>query len=291
MGFAEAWPDWIATSARWACLVVVLSVCPRPMLAADKIAAIDLCADQAVVALVDHADIAGLSRWAIDPNLSPVAEQARTLPTLKASAETVLMSGAKTVVADAYGDFKTIALLQRLGVTVFRMPAADNFPDVMSSLEKIAQDLDETARGEALRADLQARLDHLAADRPATRPLAAYYRPDGGTAGSGTAVDAAFAAAGYRNLAGELGERGWGKLDLETLVMHPPEVVVTSFFNNHLWSLHNGFAQHPVFQTILRQARLVGVPARLWSCGGWPLVAAAETLAAARDPAPQGATP
>jgi iron complex transport system substrate-binding protein len=246
------------------------------------IASIDLCADQAVVVLAEPGTIAGLSRWARDANLSPVAPMAGNLPSLAESAESVLMSGASTVVADTYGDAKTFALLERIGVTVFRMPAADSFAEVFTALRSIARDLQEEAKERILEADLGARLDRLQASLPPQPPRAAYIRTDGGTAGDGTAVDAALAAAGYRNLATDLGVHGWGRLDLETLVMSPPDVFVTSSFSSRRWSLHDAFGRHPVFRDIEARVTTVAVPARLWSCGGWPLVQAAETLAAAR---------
>jgi len=256
--------------------------------AEDRVASLNLCSDQAVMALLPRQRIVGLSRWAADPHLSAVAGQAQGLPTLSASAETVLLSNAKTVVTGTYGDGKTLALLQRLGVRIVRVPAADSFPEMLAALRAAANDLGEPARGEALTAGLQSRLDQLAAQSPEHRPLAAYYRPDGGTAGRGASVDAAMTAAGYRNLAAELGKQGWTGLDLETLLLHPPEVIVTSFFDGRPWSLHDGFAHHPVFRAALERARVIDIPGRLWSCGGWPLIDAAEALAATRK---ENATP
>lgn len=256
--------------------------------AEDRVVSLNLCSDQAVMALLPRQRIVGLSRWAADPHLSAVAEQAKGLPTLSASAETVLLSNATTVVTGTYGDGKTLALLQRLGVRVIRVPAADSFPEVMTALRTAADDLGEPARGEALTVELQGRLDHLSAQSPEHRPLAAYYRPDGGTAGRGTSVDAAMSAAGYRNLAAELGKQGWTGLDLETLLLHPPEVIITSFFDGRPWSLHDSFAHHPVFRAALERTRVIDIPGRLWSCGGWPLIDAAETLVAARK---ENATP
>ncbi|HVI53412.1 MAG TPA: ABC transporter substrate-binding protein [Candidatus Sulfotelmatobacter sp.] len=263
-------------------LLVLVALCPSAR-AEDRVASLNLCSDQAVMALLPRQRIVGLSRWAADPHLSAVAVQAQGIPTLSASAESVLLSNATTVVTGTYGDGKTLALLQKLGVRVIRVPAADSFPEVMTALRAAANDLGDPARGEALTVELQGRIDRLAAQSPEHRPLAAYYRPDGGTAGRGTSVDTAMTAAGYRNLAAELGKQGWTGLDLETLLLHPPEVIITSFFDGRPWSLHNGFAHHPVFRAALDRTRIVDIPGRLWSCGGWPLVDAAETLATARE--------
>ena len=263
-------------------LLAVAALSPSAW-AEDRVASLNLCSDQAVMALLPRQRIVGLSRWAADPHLSAVAGQALGLPTLSASAESLLLSNATTVVTGTYGDGKTLALLQRLGVRVIRVPAADSFPEVMTALRTAANDLGESARGADLTAGLQSRLDHLSAPSPERRPLASYYRPDGGTAGRGTSVDAAMTAAGYRNLAAELGKQGWTGLDLETLLLHPPEVIITSFFDGRPWSLHDSFAHHPVFRAALKQTRIIDIPGRLWSCGGWPLVDAAEALATARE--------
>jgi iron complex transport system substrate-binding protein len=247
-----------------------------------RIAALDLCADQVVMALVPPDRIAGLSPWAADPRVSAVADRARGMPRLSGSAESLLASGAGIAVASPFGHGKTLALARRLGLRVVFVPSADDFPGMLTALRAAADQLGYAAQGEALAASLQARLDRLAADRPAHPPSALYFRPDGGTAGRGTMVDAALAAAGYRNLATELGRPGWSHLDLETLTLHPPEIVVTSFFDAKSKSLRNTFAHHPLFRALLARARVIDVPGRLWSCGGWPLVEAAERLAAAR---------
>lgn len=268
---------------RWLAIAAVLALSGgQTATAAARVASAGLCADQAVVALVPRQDIVGLSHQARDPALSAVAAAAATLPTLRPSAEAILMSGADTVAADAFGDAKAIGLVRRIGVHVVRVPHADDFATVTSALTETGAALGAPAAAAALNADLERRLARLPA-APPTPPSALYLRPDGGSAGGGTAIDAAMRAAGLRNHAAALGQQGWIGLDLETLVLSPPEVLVTSTFDQGGALVRETMLRHPAGRRLMADIPRIEVPMRLWSCGGWPLVAAAERIAAARS--------
>jgi len=271
---------------RWS-LILALMALPLSAQAAGKVASAGICADQVVLALVDRDRIVGVSPEAALPAVSPVAEEARGLPVLHASAEQLVLAGADIVVLDTYGEGKTRALLEKLGVRVLRAPYDATLADVPVSLRRLGADLGESARAEALAQDFRRRLDALAADRP---PMltAAYYRPDGGSAGAGTYVAEAMALAGYYSLAAKLGQVGWGRLDLEVLALNPPEAVVTSFFDGDRTSLRRMFGRHPVFRQQLASTPVVSVPGQLWGCGGWPVAAAARYMA---DHHPRKAAP
>ncbi|MFM9625932.1 hypothetical protein ACKI14_50215, partial [Streptomyces turgidiscabies] len=61
---------------------------------------------------------------------------------LSTSAEAVLLSGADTVVTTPGGEGQTLALLQRLGIRIVSVAAAENFSEVLSSLRRTAAQLD-----------------------------------------------------------------------------------------------------------------------------------------------------
>ena len=58
--------------------------------APQRVVSFNLCADQLVVALADPQQIAGLSPYAAEPNLSVVAEQARAFRRLDWQAEATI---------------------------------------------------------------------------------------------------------------------------------------------------------------------------------------------------------
>jgi len=68
-------------------LLGLLMACPASAQAPWRVVSFNLCADQLVVALADPEQIAGLSPYAADPNLSVVADKARAFrPILPARA-------------------------------------------------------------------------------------------------------------------------------------------------------------------------------------------------------------
>lgn len=246
--------------------------------AASRVASIGLCGDQIAGMVLEDDRIAGLSHQADDPALSVVAARARHLPRLASSAEAVLMAGAELVVTNRFGDTKTATLLQRLGVPVVRVDSAESLDQALDILRRTGERLEAGTLSQALAEQVGRRRAALDRVRPTPPVPAAYYRPDGGSAGAGTSVDAAMGAAGLESLATRLGMTGWGRLDLETLVMNPPRVFVVSFFGTGVYSARQSFARHPVARRMMAAIPVVEVPARLWSCGGWPLIEAAEFL-------------
>lgn len=259
-------------------LILALAMLPLSVQAADRVASAGLCADQLVVPLVGRDRIVGVSPEAASAAVSPVAEAARGLPVLHASAEALVLAGADIVVLNTYGEGKTRTLLEKLGVRVLRAPYESTLDAVPASLRQLGGALGESERAEAMADDFRHRLDTIAAGRQQAL-TAAYYRPDGGSAGLGTYVAEAMALAGYDSLASRLGQAGWGRLDLETLALNPPEAVITSFFDGESSSLRRLFGRHPAFRRQLAATPVIVVPGRLWGCGGWPVASATGYMA------------
>jgi iron complex transport system substrate-binding protein len=116
------------------------------------------------------------------------------------------------------------------------------------------------------------------------RPYSALYlRPNGGSAGTGTYVDAVFAAAGLRNHAADQGQNGWGRFALETLVARPPDLFVFSDFIRDTAYSRSGFGRHPLLQNLLQQRPVISLAGKYWGCGNWQLIEAAEDIAAQID--------
>lgn len=246
---------------------------------AGGVASAGICADHVVLALVDRGRVVAVSPQAGDPSQSLVSGEAAGLPAVAPSAEALILAGADTVVLNTYGDGKTKALLERLGVTVLRVPYDERLEGIPASLRRLGRGLGAPDRGDELAAGFERRMEAVRAGAPAVPVVAAYYRPDGGSAGAGTYVAEAMAAAGYDSLSGRLGRRGWGRLDLETLVLNPPQALVVSFFDHRDTALRRSFGRHPVLRAAFAHHPVVEVPGRMWGCGGWPVMVAAEHMA------------
>jgi iron complex transport system substrate-binding protein len=247
-----------------------------------RVASTMVCADQYVLALVPPENIAGISYLGPDPTVSALAQRATSVATLKADAETFLMTDANVVVGGEHGDTKTLATLKRLGVDVLRAPSKNRFPEMFEQLTIIGRQIGAEESSLALVADAEHRLSKLTAEAPRDPLLAAFYHPNGGSAGSGIYVDEVLTAAGFRSLATALGRKGWGRLDLETLVMNPPEAMLIVSYHQPGQRVQNLFMQHPVFQRMKARLRVITFPVAKTACGNWTLVEGAEFLSATR---------
>ena len=117
--------------------------------------------------------------------------------------------------------------LDRLGIPVYSSRLED-VPTSLSTITRLATLLGEPARGDSLRASLQARLDSVrTATSGAVRPSVLYlvggeppYAP-----GPGTFVDQLIDIAGGRNLLGDMAD-GWHSISVEEIVRRDPDVIV-----------------------------------------------------------------
>lgn len=267
-----------------ACLAATVAADGRAMAGPSplRVASTMVCADQYVLAMVPAENIIGISFLGHDPSVSALASRGRSVATLRPDAETYVMTHADIVLGAEHGDTKTLAMLQRLGVGVLRVPSRNSFPEILKQLSVVGARLGTEDMSRGLSDDAGRRLAEVEAGSHGTPVLAAFYRADGGSAATGTYIDEEMTAAGYRSLASELGQAGWGRLDLETLVMHPPAAIITASFNLRGQRVESRFHQHPVFRAMQAGLPSIVIPGALTACGNWTLVDGVEYLAAAR---------
>ncbi len=265
--------------ARLLALAVGLSPLMAPAL--PRAASLTACADQYLLGLADPAQIVAVSSSATDPRQSLFAAEAGRYPTTRGSGEELVALRVEMVLTDHWMPLRVTQRLERFGIRVVQIPLPDTWEDITATTRAIAAELGRPEQGEVRVAEMADRLARLAARRQAndTALLAAYFLPDGGSAGQGTFIDAVLQAAGTRNLAATLGRDGWGTFNLEQLASTEPDVVVMGFFDQGGDSARMAFARHPVFQRLLRQAPTISVPDRYWICSGWFLAEAAVYIA------------
>ena len=261
-------------------LALVLGLSPPWALALPRAASLTPCADQYLLGLADPTQIVAVSSNATDPRQSLFAAGAGRFPSTRGSGEELVALRVEMVLTDRWMPLRVTERLGRFGIRVVQIPLPDTWDDIAATTRAIAAELGRPEQGEARVAEMRARLAKLSARHPATAaPLAAYFLPDGSSAGRGTFIDAVLEAAGTRNLAATLGRDGWGSFNLEQLASTAPELVVTGFFDQGGDSARMAFARHPVFQRLLARVPTIGVPDRYWICSGWFLAEAAEYIA------------
>ncbi|TGY90597.1 ABC transporter substrate-binding protein [Marinicauda algicola] len=234
------------------------------------IVSLDYCADQYVLGLADRAQILALSPDA-DADFSALREAAAGLPQVHSTAEDVLALQPDLVVRSYGGDARALALFERAGIAVHQIGYTSGFDDIARVVEETAAALGRPGAGEALVAAMRDTLQAAGRGAPVE---ALYITPGGATAGAGTTIDALLRAAGFENAAGD--RPGWREMPMERLLLDPPDLIVTGFFDTKATKLdHWSAARHPVLQETFETIPTVHLQGALLTCGTWLLADAA----------------
>jgi iron complex transport system substrate-binding protein len=268
-------------------LLVLLAVgACRGALAAPlpSVASINLCADQLVLTVAAPEQVLTVSWLAADPEESLLAAQAAQYPLNYGSAEELLHFHPDVVIAGAYTNAFTRALLTRLGYEVVAIEPEDSIADIARNLRRVAQAIGRQERGEALVAELDAHAQRIAARKPEHVPATVVVRPGGFTVGEHSLADELMKLAGVRNVAAEQGLDRWGSLSMETLLVSRPDLIVLTGYRASQPSLANAVLGHPALRLVRTAQRTTTVPAPYWDCGLLESLDAAALLQRAAAP-------
>ena len=245
-----------------------------------RVVSINLCTDQLAMMLAAPGQLVSVSDLAADPHSSAMAEAARAYPVNHGRAEEVYLLDPDLVLAGAYTARATVEMLRGVGIEVVQFDPASSLADTRDRLAQMARVLGQEARGAALIARFDARLAVLS-ETGTDRPRAALYHPNGYTLGGGTLSDDILQAAGFRNLAREIGITGGGTVPVETLVMAAPDLLISGTPLPGA-SRSEAVLEHPALDS-LRAARAgLRITSPSWICGTPHALDAVDRLVQAR---------
>ena len=266
--------------ALCACTLTLAAALPLLTMAAPlpRLMSTNICADVLALSLADPAQIVSLSRQSQDAQRFSLAAKARQFPANEATAEDVLHLKPDLVLASRRWNARhQQALLKRHGVRIVTVPFPTGWEGIDSSTLQMGRAMGREAAAQQLLAATQSRRAQLQAT---PRPFnALYLRPNGGSAGTKTHVDAVLQAAGLRNHATALGLAGWGRVDLERILNNPPDVFITPGLVNDLAYARSGLSRHPQMKALLERIPVVALQQNDWGCSNWQLIEAAEAVA------------
>jgi iron complex transport system substrate-binding protein len=250
-----------------------------PEAAPARVVSLNLCTDQLALMLAAPGQLVAVTPLAANPRTSPMAEKAADLPVLHGRAEEVYLLAPDLVLAGRFTDRATVDMLRRLGLRVEEFSPAYALSDIPDRLRRMGRLLGRADRAEAMIDRFDADLAALRND--ASGPRAALYYANGYTSGETSLAGQILRAAGFENIATEMGYGAIGALPLELLAMAAPDVVVTG--NPYPGaSRAEAVMDHPVV-TALKRGRLSGtVTDRDWVCGTPHALRAVADMAALR---------
>lgn len=264
---------------------LVLAAVSAPRVAAatpGRVVSINLCADTLLLELLPPSHIRSVSFLAADPAYSTVAARVGDIPLNHSRVEEVARYHPDLVLASNLSSDVTVTALRRLGYRVAIVRAPDTLADVYAIIRSTAALLGVPAKGERLLTSIRRALAQAASPADGRRPLAVFYGANGYSVGSGTLQDDLLHAAGFRNLAVQLGIHGGGRMSIERLIAARPDVVILDDFESHKPSLAERRLRQPALREGLAAAREVKIAPKYWMCANADIGAAVHKLAALR---------
>lgn len=272
---------------RPACLLLCLWFSVQILAATEnkpqRIVSLTTCTDQILLMLVEHERIAALSNLSTDPLYSYHWQQAEGLDTHSGLAEQIIPLRPDLIIGSRFTSGNSVQILQQLGYEVETFSSPTTLEQVEEYTRAVARVVGEVDKAEQIIRAMYneiAQAKRLVAEQP--RQLAISYGPNGFTAGTHTLKHEILTAAGYRNLASELGIDYYGNVSLEQLIWSNPDAIIIDEDIPDQNSLAQGFVKHPVLKKLMHNRALPSVPTNQWICPGPLASKAILTLAEQR---------
>ncbi len=226
----------------------VLSDSAKP----QRIVSLSLGSDEILLSLVDPARVVAVTRYADDPGISHVAQEAKAVPNKisQIGVESIVAFRPDLVLAASYTATEQVGQLKALGLPVLILEDFVSMADIQANVRRIGTALGETEKAEALVAEMDRRLAAVAARLSdiKKRPGVLSFGVEGWTAGKGTHFDTLLRLAGGQNLAAEAGIVGHPKLSLETVVDFDPEVLILNAWRPEGGEADRLVREHPALK-------------------------------------------
>ncbi|MGI9391850.1 MAG: ABC transporter substrate-binding protein [Boseongicola sp.] len=244
--------------------------------APERVVSMNLCTDQLAMLLTAPGQLISVTNVSTDPLSSTQVEKALGYPLNSGRAEEIYAMAPDLVLANEYSDPTALQLLRGLGVEVQQYPVITRLRQIPGVLRGVGAALGREEAAEMLATAVETRLAELTV-REGERPTAAFFFANGYSLGTGTLSHDIITRAGFDNLSEVLGHEGGGRVSLEELLMHRPDVIVTSA----------GYPGASRSEEIVDHPALVGIPRVLsgpeWVCGTPAALDALDSMIVARE--------
>ncbi len=233
----------------------------------QRVVSANLCGDQMVLALADPGQIASLSPFAEDAELSYLADRARAFPHNRGSVEDIIRLQSDLVLIGPYDSGYARALLQAKSVPFLVLAPWQSLAAGRAQIRQLAEYLGHPERGASLIAKIDAALS-AASGLVTHRRSALVLERRGYVIGPDSWLQEIISATGLGDGAAAVGLSGQGFVSLERLVAGRPDYLIVSQSDPPLSDQGRAFLAHPALMALYPAARRLVAPGRLTICGG-----------------------
>ncbi len=229
----------------------------------ERVASLNLSADEVLSAILPPARLVAVTSWADDPASSNVVgrvpRSAARLP--KVDLERLVALSPDLVVVSEYTDADAQRLLEQSGIRVHRMRGLASMGGVREAILALGRAVGAEPGARRLVADYDAKLADVTrrlAGAPKPRVL---YWSGGMTAGGDTAIGSLIECGGGINVGRELGVSGISPPGAERAFVADPDIVLVTTWPDAVESVRS----HPLLGTLraVREGRIVAMPNQL----------------------------
>ncbi|KAA0916378.1 ABC transporter substrate-binding protein [Aquicoccus porphyridii] len=253
---------------------------PPPDAAPARVVSMNLCTDLLAMLLAGEGQLWSVSRIALDPMVSPLADEARDHVINHSRAEEIYLMRPDLVLASTLSPRSTVLMLERLGIEVAQFAPASTLEDVRDRVIDMGRVLGREAAARAVLARFDARLAALGTDQ-GPRPRAVIYHANGYVSGRGSLSGDILERAGFANAAHAAGYGSGQVMPLEVLALSDPDIVVTARTYPG-GSRSEEVLSHPVVRAFRAGRESAVISDQSWVCGTPFVLDAVEQLAEAR---------
>ncbi len=253
----------------WLLVSAFLSLAANASDKPQRIVSLSLCTDQVLLMLVEKERFASITFLAANPVYSYMWREAAGISSHAGFAEEIIPLKPDLIIGSTFTTGNAIQMMRHLGYEVITVDSPSTLAEVETYTRSLGNAVGEPERAEQLIQAMHAEIsqaksmvEHL------PRKLAISYGPNGFTAGKQTLKNEILEAAGFRNLAAEIGIEHYGNISLEQLAWSAPEVIIIDEDIPNQDSLAQNFTHHPILERILKGGHITGIPTNHWLCPG-----------------------
>jgi iron complex transport system substrate-binding protein len=233
-----------------------------------RVASLNLCTDELVLALAAPGQIVSVTHLAQSPAETNLWRQARRYRRNDGSLLSVAALRPDLVVTMGGGARDRLRIAERMGMATLDLPFPLGLDDIADNIRLVARALGRPAAGSAL----LRRLTALRRTAPAARVDSIWLGGGGRSwpAGSLAAQWMALAGLDQRALVGD-------RVSLETLIARPPRILLRSDYRAGQFSAAQRWLHHPAARRA-RAGRTIVTDGRPWTCLGPAMIGEIERL-------------
>lgn len=286
-GLAQCAPQWLQWPRKSCAVALALALAATGAPAAERprVASLNLCTDQLLLAIADPEQIVGLGPYSRDAARSWAADRAAAHRVLSGTGEEIVFLKPDLVLSGRPTPQATGALLRATGFRVEEFEPVRSIEEARAQIRRVGDLVGHPARAAALVAAIDsavARTQRAAAGTP-LRVLSVQRR--GWVAGQDSLTSSLLATAGLANAAAELGLSAGALVPLEGIVKARPDLILVAGSgaeDQGQAAEDQGQAMllHPALARLYPPQKRILVPERLTVCGGPMLAEALDRLAA-----------